>query len=404
MLSTIPHLRRCFTVLPNCFRSQHHPPAVGHPVLVRNIHKAVLSGEVVSEGCTRLPDLSLMWPFHLWPSDIAASLLGQLQQASHLPWWGTVLVGAALLKLPIFGFNIYNLRKVQQFFVTSPRQMSHFVLTYFNNLVTKGEVHALKMANDERRFTLLKGSSFDHHFKPQMFGHISYVPVYWLAGSHLAALTGLHWLNRIQYVPLLTGGLPWCGDLTLTDPFMILPLLCVTTGLLNLYLHPIHWLFPVPRLTLTHLWTMAPLIAVAASLVSSLPVDILLYLISCNLTACLLNTLVLRHPTVYDEFGLVSSGEFLNRIIPPAVVFKELNKTFERQVFLLEQKEEQAALVEQKKTGITLQSVEETKRIEDGLSADIVVKDDITPSFVRKTKHHGDLLPHLNVKKVFMQE
>ena len=387
----------------------------------RNFHKSAATGEIIVKGCEKLPDLTLIWPFHLWPSDVAANLLNHLQVYSGIPWWGTIIAGGVVLKLPLIFFNIYNLRRIQRFFVTSPRQMTHFVLTYFNNLVTKGEVHALKMANDERRFTIYReGLCIDtrERMAGTMFGHISYIPMYWIAGMHASIICGLHWMNRIQYVPLTTGGLPWCLDLTVSDAYLILPSLCVASALINLYIHPMHWLFPLPEFKYKHILPLSPLLAVGYSLLSSLPADIVLYLISANLTAAVINT-GLKSPKVYSEFGLLSSSETLNRIIPPASLFQELTKSLDRQTLLLQQQREQAALQE---PNSKLKLVEEQKTVgllndqyQSSISNDSEELNDHpntrslaelpSEKFVKKSQKSNssdeDLAPHLNVKKLF---
>lgn len=392
-------------------------------LLTRNIHQSVGSGEVLIKGCEKLPDLTFMWPFHYWPSDIAATLLDNLQISSGMPWWSTIIAGGVILKLPLIGFNIYNLRRIQRFFVTSPRQLTHFVLTYFNNLVTKGEAHALKMANMERRFTIYReGLCIDetNRFTGNMYGHLTYIPMYWIAGMHVSVLCGLHWLNRIQYVPLTTGGLPWCSDLTLYDPYLILPALCVATGILNLYLHPMHWLFPLPELKLNHILPLSPLLAVGFSLLSSLPSDILLYMMSANLIACFMNTVVLQHPRVYSEFGLLSSEETLNRLIPPASLFYELTRTLDRQTLLLEQKRQQAVLqapesqhlIEEEDGKLKLLnsdsvSIVEESEPDNGADKKVGVElPTVNIGFVKRKRTgpdsaENDLAPHLNIKKAF---
>ena len=404
----------------------HKRPSLNHQLqtprqLRRNVHQSVSTGEVLLKGCEKLPDLTFMWPFHLWPSDVAATLFNHLQVYSDMPWWSTIIAGGVIIKVPLIFFNIYNLRRIQRFFVTSPRQVTHFVLTYFNNLVTKGEVHALKMANDERRFTIYReGLCVDLRYRMQgnMFGHITYIPLYWIAGMHASTICGLHWMNRIQYIPLTVGGLPWCLDLTLPDPYMILPTLCIASGLLNLYLHPMHWLFPLPEFKLNHIIPLAPLFAVGFSLLSSLPADIVLYMISANLTACVLNT-GLRSPRVYSEFGLLSLEETINRTIPPATLFHELTKSLDRQSLLLEQKREQEAL--KKPESLTMIEGEKSIKLikkgsepadEEGESKSKWKESTklelpaINAGFVKKKclgsqSADGDLAPHLNVKKVF---
>ena len=370
------------------------------------------AGNALLNGCEKLPDLTLIWPFHFWPSDIVANSLNHLHQTSGLPWWCAILLGGAILKIPMFGFNIYNFRRIQQAFVTSPRQLTHFVFTYLNNLVTKGEVHALKMANDERRFTIFReGMNWEKSMKIQMFSHISYAPLYWLASTHISMFVALHWMNRIQYTPLTSGGLPWCTDLTIADPYMVLPALCVITGLINLYLHPMHWLYPLPKIRARNLLSLSalPALVVSLSLLSALPVDFILYMISANLTACCLNCTI-KTPAIHNELGLLSSGESFNRVIPPAAVFEELSKTLDRQTLLLEQKREQSMLSPAddlpqiaNKTHKKLISISSSP-----IQIDVILGNptsdhhrtdlDESPNFEPKS---DKIKPHVNVKKKF---
>lgn len=398
-------------VINNSFHHNYYNKDKPLFICSRWLHQSQNSDKMLLSGCEDLPDLTLIWPFHLWPSDIVANSLNQIQLTSGLPWWCTILVGGAILKVPLFGFNVYNFRRMQQAFVTSPRQLTHFVLTYFNNLVTKGEVQALKMANNERRFTIFReGMNWEKSLKIQMFSHISYAPIYWLVFIHISMFTGMHWLNRIKYIPLMSGGLPWCLDLTSVDSYMILPVICLMTGLLNIYLHPMHWLFPLPDISIRQLMSLPvlPVLAVIVSVLSSLPADYILYMISANLTSCILNYSI-KSPDIYREFGLLSSGESLNRFIPPPEVFKELNKTLDRQLLLLKQKKTQNALSQ--KVGIP--QIEDTHQSLIGMnSTSPSANDSVSLSNINLNKKSKDLpelkkaalnepKPHLNVKKVF---
>ena len=338
------HLTRCCSPLLH-MKLAHRPAKTQQFLFSRQIHKSVATSEVVTQGCETLPDLTVIWPFHLWPADVAATVLDQIQQLNEIPWWATIVVGAVLVKLPIFGHNIANFRKIQLFATSSNRQMTHFVLTYLNNLVTKGETHALKMANDERRYTIAREGT--HRVRPTMTSHISYFPLYCIAGIHVTMFVALNWLNRIQYVPLLSGGLPWCANLTLADPYMILPAACVLTGCLSFYLHPVHWMLPVPEFQLKHFLYLSPALVVVFSILSGIPADYVVYMCSANLASCVLNS-ILKHPAVCNEVGVLSAGENFNRMVPPSHVFKDLGKTCERQVLLIEQKKEQLLLAEKK--------------------------------------------------------
>eukprot|EP00116_Pleurobrachia_bachei_P004400 sb/3464662/ len=370
----------------------------------KNLHRSVLTGEEVQAGCEKLPELTAFWPFHLWPSDITATLVDTFQQSSGLPWWATICVAGAAVKLPMFGFNVYNYRSVQQFVTTQPRVMGHFVMVYLNNLVTKGEQHALKMANNERRFTILReGMNTEVSMKATLRTHIYYLPIYYLAGAHLAMVTGFMWLNRIQYVPLTLASTPWSSavDLTVCDPTLILPSICLAAVAVHLYFHPLTHFLPVPStrtfLSPSYIPLLAPPLIVTFAALCNIPSDILIYIISTTITSTLMG-LSLRHEAVSRAVGLLSGGEVMNRLIPPASTVKEFSVTLKRQDLLLEQRDQQL-LEAKERLLLKEQERDKVEELESGLEEDEEKKleDERDVRFVKKKT----LSPALNVHKKF---
>ena len=308
------------------------------PLRTLNVPPPETSGPII-RGCAKLPDLTIMWPFNLYPTSICATTLDTIQATTELPWWAALAIGACGAKITMYGFNIYNLRKMQQFFRTTPKQTAGFVLTYLNNLVTRGERHAFSMAKNERRYIVYRYGA--HSMRLSMLPtFITFPPIFWLAGFHVSMLAGISYMNQIQYLPLLIGGPNWAPNLTVSDPYYILPVLCLATGLVSVYRHPIRWLLPMPTARLRHLLYISPLVPFVFGGLAALPADIQLYMLFVNVTAINLNSL-LSFPSVYQEFGLLSSSETLNRMIPQKHVFMELGRSLDRQLLLSNQKKHQ---------------------------------------------------------------
>ena len=324
------------------------------------------SPEVIDAAIKTLPDLTLFYPMHIYPSHMCSTLLDVVQHYSALPWWSIFLIaGVATKAITLLPIHISMLKQTQFTVKSIPKQAFGFVETYFNNLLTKGEKHAYKMAWNERRFIVFRNNVM----LTLMHGHLPYLPFLGLYIPTISMLWGVNYLLTLPYLPMLSGGMLTFTNLTTTDP--ILPLVTALTLALHIKHHGLMWSLPLPPIRATP----ALLLPFLGSLfiLSHVPAAFHLYFIGSNLTGAAIGAL-LNVQSVRELLNLQEGHEVFDRVTPQYLVFNVLGSNMERNRKLLIQRAKAKQLTES----------QTNKHIVDGTTFDTSqVQIDDNPSFTK---------------------
>jgi len=252
-------------------------------------------------------------------------------------------------KLVISPLHI-NMLKQSQFTIKSmPKQAFGFTHMYFNNLLTKGEKHAHKMAWDERRFIVHNANEWIN----MMHSHLSYVPYLLLGVPAMSMLWGINYMLTLPYLPMLSGGILTFTNLTTTDP--ILPLITALTLGLHIRHHAMLPSLPLPPFKATP----ALLVPFLGSLfiMSHIPAAFHLYFIGSNIAGAAIGA-VLNTQYVRTLINLQYGHDLFDRVAPQHHVFAELGAGMERNRQLLIQREKNKQIAAQAGQQITFTKVQ----------------------------------------------
>lgn len=328
----------------SCVRNGVRTVSLCHKLTLQRSNKRHLttSPEVIEAAIKTLPDLTLFYPMHIYPSHMCSTLLDVVQHYTALPWWSVFLIaGAATKAITLLPIHISMLKQTQFTVKSIPKQAFGFVETYFSNLLTKGEKHAYKMAWNERRFIVFRNNGV----LTLMHGHLPYLPFLGLYVPTVSMLWGVNYLLTLPYLPMLSGGMLTFTNLTTTDP--ILPLATALTLALHIKYHGLLWSLPLPPIKATS----ALLVPFLGSLfiLSHIPAAFHLYFIGSNLTGAAIGAL-LNVQSVRELLNLQEGHEVFDRVTPQYHVFTVLGSSMERNRQLLIQREKAKQLTESQTT------------------------------------------------------
>ena len=207
-----------------------------------------------------------------------------LNNTIGLPWWATVIAGAACTRLVLLPVQIWALKKATKIHNHMPEELE----------LQRAMVQAAKEKNKDLAVEKY-GELFQHYKKHK------YVPMENLRSAivtlPVAGLASLSLLEISMLSPPLTGmttgGLLWWTDLTVRDPLFLMPLFCSVSTFANLLTGAETGLKPV-RSVRRYMWNIIPLGVFAVA--SMLPATLQLFWVSNMLLGMAFSRLIKTGP------------------------------------------------------------------------------------------------------------
>ena len=246
-----------------------------------------------------VPVLEQLSITNAWPTVVLAHTFDNIQMLTGLPWFATIALVAASVKIGLYPLHIWWRKDFQDLVKSLPLQITTFLKTYFSNVIQNGSNEALKMAYQARKETCVELNLPQF---PSLF------PIYATTLIPITAVIGLCHLTNLTYEPLLTGGYLWFSNLSEADPYMILPVLNSALIIANARFHPFGLLLPKPVFTVGFLFQVP--LGILSLLQFWCPTSLLVYWISANSVGLLIQ-LLLRTNAVREKHGLESRQDVL---------------------------------------------------------------------------------------------
>ncbi|CAH8491185.1 unnamed protein product [Heterobilharzia americana] len=157
-----------------------------------------------------------------WPSGWYQSLLEVLHVQLNLPWWGAIAITTVIIRLCLFPIIIQQRRHLAKFTESMPKYnilqerltQARFSGNYVEAMRTSQEMQTFMRTNNLNPLKTFKYMIFQ-------------IPVF------LSVFTGIRGLVNLPVVSMQTGGIGWFTDLTLADPYYILPFLSMASLILT---------------------------------------------------------------------------------------------------------------------------------------------------------------------------
>ncbi|XP_046736293.1 mitochondrial inner membrane protein OXA1L isoform X2 [Diprion similis] len=153
-----------------------------------------------------------------WPPGLIQSALEYLHVGLDIPWWGTIMIGTVCVRLLIFPLFVKTQRNAAKMRNELPG------MQYIQDKITEAreygnEFDAARLSHELRAFTRSKGISPYQAVKMPVIQ----APVF------LSFYFALRGMANAPVESMRTGGLWWFTDLTIPDPYYLLPILTSAT-------------------------------------------------------------------------------------------------------------------------------------------------------------------------------
>ncbi|KAL5109390.1 Mitochondrial inner membrane protein OXA1L [Taenia crassiceps] len=148
-----------------------------------------------------------------WPSGWYQAVLEFLHVNLNLPWWAAIATTTVVIRLCLIPFVIKQRRKLASYTNIMPH--IHALQNRMTKArITSNYIEMMKVSQEMQQ--LMKNNDFNPLSSMSLV--FVQVPIF------LSVFAGLRGMAQLPVESLQTGGLGWFADLTVCDPFYILPL------------------------------------------------------------------------------------------------------------------------------------------------------------------------------------
>ena len=186
-----------------------------------------LSTDVIASGYLEVatstaiePTFSSLGLAHGWPSGYMQSLLETIYINADMGWSGTIILATVLLRVCVFPIMLHARKKM----VHANHHMPEFQQHQYNIHIAQTKQELALATRKFKEFRIEKRISMSAQFVPPMCSGL-------LLSTMFFALRGM---ANCPVESMATGGMGWFVDLTVMDPYFILPVLTASTLALNM--------------------------------------------------------------------------------------------------------------------------------------------------------------------------
>ena len=181
----------------------------------------IASGYLEAATSTAIePTFSSLGLAHGWPSGYMQSLLETIYINADMSWSGTIILATVLLRVCVFPIMLHARKKM----VHANHHMPEFQQHQYNIHIAKTKQELALATRKFKEFRIEKRISMSAQFVPPMCSGL-------LLSTMFFALRGM---ANCPVESMATGGMGWFVDLTVMDPYFILPVLTASTLALNM--------------------------------------------------------------------------------------------------------------------------------------------------------------------------
>ena len=160
-----------------------------------------------------------------WPTGRMQYFMEYLHVDLDLPWWSTIIAMTVVVRMCTFPLVVMSQRNAAKMSNTMPKMME--IQQKMTDARARGDVY------DSAKYGMeLQNYMTKHKIHPLK----NMVPMLVQAPIFISMFTGLRGMANLPVESMCTGGLYWFTDLTVCDPFYLLPLMTSTTLFLQLKL------------------------------------------------------------------------------------------------------------------------------------------------------------------------
>ncbi|KAA3679054.1 YidC/Oxa1 family membrane protein insertase, partial [Paragonimus westermani] len=205
------------------------------------------------------PSLSSLGLCSYWPSGWYQAVLESLHVSLELPWWAAIATTTVLIRLCLFPLIINQRRSLARYSEVMPK------LTILQDRMTNARLSGdhLEMVRLSKEMQQLMT---DKNVNPLRSMKLMFVQI----PIFLSVFAGIRGMAALPVPSMQTGGLAWFTDLTVADPYCLLPLLSMSSILLMF--EAILWYWTVSnfisliqasvlRITVVRNWLKLPIVA-----------------------------------------------------------------------------------------------------------------------------------------------
>lgn len=165
----------------------------------------------------------LGWPQNIYPSGVVQSLLETIHLTTDFPWWGTIVTSTVIIRVCMIPLMVYARRAMVN-------QINH--QPAFNKIKERmqdpnTDIYEKRQIAREIR---------DHHNKTQTHPWRLFLPIMANGGVLCCNFFALRQMAAVPVASMKTGGILWFQDLTLADPYFLLPVITATSVFVNMKL------------------------------------------------------------------------------------------------------------------------------------------------------------------------
>ena len=181
----------------------------------------IASGYLEAATSTAIePTFSSLGLAHGWPSGYMQSLLETIYINADMSWSGTIILATVLLRVCVFPIMLHARKKM----VHANHHMPEFQQHQYNIHIAQTKQELALATRKFKEFRIEKQISMSAQFVPPMCSGL-------LLSTMFFALRGM---ANCPVESMATGGMGWFVDLTVMDPYFILPVLTASTLALNM--------------------------------------------------------------------------------------------------------------------------------------------------------------------------
>ncbi|CAH1779592.1 unnamed protein product [Owenia fusiformis] len=243
-----------------------------------------------------------------WPSGLVQSGLEMLHVSGGLPWFAAIAVGTVIIRCCMFPLVIKsqkNAAKMHNHMPTIQRLQAKFTEARQQNNAMDAARYGNEMVEYMKRNDVKVMRNF--------LVPLAQVPVF------ISVFYGLRAMANLPIESMKTGGLFWFTDLSIPDPFYVLPIITMLTFLVTIELGVDSGMkLSTQSFNMKWMFRCIPIIMVPVMI--NFPAAMLCYWLTSN-TFSLVQVSVLKIPGLRDKLGIERLVKHDNAVLAPKKPF-----------------------------------------------------------------------------------
>ncbi|CAG8513229.1 4502_t:CDS:2 [Paraglomus occultum] len=172
-----------------------------------------ITADVIADAALKIGDLKAMGLVHSTPVGLVESLVEAIHVYSGLPWWSTIVALSVIVRVALLPLNIASARNVAKMAIIQPKIQA--LMEQVNEAKKQGDQATMLTKSQETAEIFRKAGV--NPFKNFFIAAVQ-------APIMISIFLAIRDMARFPVPGFKTGGVLWIQDLTLPDPYYILPI------------------------------------------------------------------------------------------------------------------------------------------------------------------------------------